>query len=40
MNKIASFDNLCNTVTGVDKAFADNTAKAINKNDEVRKYWR
>ena len=35
---IVSFDNLCNMVTGVDKAFADNTAKAINKNVTARNW--
>ena len=35
---IVSFDNLCNTVTKVDKAFANNTAKAINKNVTARNW--
>lgn len=37
-NEIASFEGLYNTVTRVDKAFADNTAKAINKNLTARNW--
>lgn len=37
-SEISSFEGLYNTVTRVDKAFADNTAKAINKNLTARNW--
>ncbi|MBR5982790.1 MAG: DUF1016 family protein [Bacteroidales bacterium] len=37
-NKIPSFNNLFDTVSGIDKAFADNTAKAINRNITARNW--
>ena len=37
-NNISSFNNLFDTVTSIDKAFSDNTAKAINRNLTARNW--
>jgi len=35
---IPSFNNLYDTVVSIDKTFADNTAKAINRNVTARNW--
>ncbi|MBO7481834.1 MAG: DUF1016 family protein [Bacteroidales bacterium] len=37
-NNISTFSNLFDTVTSIDKAFSDNTAKAINRNLTARNW--
>lgn len=37
-SNIPSFNNLVDKVVGIDKAFADNTAKAINRNITARNW--